>query len=342
MIRRTKWFWLSATFPLSCPLSPYLQLLEVLLLHLLLCYNVRLVLNLVYLLRGAVRLNLRHYPGDRRLESRYHNLRGKLRRYLQLLASRQTLLSVGKPACQQATLLCLAGQSRYRGKKKKKKGREIQQNEGWWQTTCYSRWLWWNITIELNEPRQEVSGNKPRDNGYRFSYLKKTKACLFKFGGSALSWRPEARVGVKKKSEKLNCAVAAMGGAEFTRIRLLHSPFTATKEQRYSMQRMAAHSTTVPTELDGGPNADCEKDRYGAIDRHLRLIQRAFTMDSAWFSNAGARGSFKQLQWIWGSKEERNKYFASKGFISDWFTHGKTLGVMMTNERKNKQTQFVH
>lgn len=201
MIRRTKWFWLSATFPLSCPLSPYLQLLEVLLLHLLLCYNVRLVLNLVYLLRGAVRLNLRHYPGDRRLESRYHNLRGKLRRYLQLLASRQTLLSVGKPACQQATLLCLAGQSRYRGKKKK--GREIQQNEGWWQTTCYSRWLWWNITIELNEPMQEVSENKPRDNGYRFSYLKKTKACLFKFGGSALSWRPEARVGVKKKKWKI-------------------------------------------------------------------------------------------------------------------------------------------
>lgn len=122
MIRRTKWFWLSATFPLSCPLSPYLQLLEVLLLHLLLCYNVRLVLNLVYLLRGAVRLNLRHYPGDRRLESRYHNLREKLRRYLQLLASRQTLLSVGKPACQQATLLCLAGQSRYRGTKKKRTG----------------------------------------------------------------------------------------------------------------------------------------------------------------------------------------------------------------------------
>lgn len=51
--------------PSSCPLSSYLQLLEVLLLHLLLCYNVRLVLNLVYLLGGAVRLNLRHYPGER-------------------------------------------------------------------------------------------------------------------------------------------------------------------------------------------------------------------------------------------------------------------------------------
>lgn len=167
MIRRTKWFWLWGTFPLSCPLSPYLQLLEVLLLHLLLCYNVRLVLNLVYLLRGAVRLNLRHYPGDRRLESRYHNLRGKLRRYLQLLASRQTLLSVGKPACQQATLLCLAGQSGQR-----QKGREIQQNECWWQTTCYSQRLRWNITIELNKLRRELSENKPRDNGYRLSYLK--------------------------------------------------------------------------------------------------------------------------------------------------------------------------
>lgn len=103
---------------MSCPLSAYLQLLEVLLLHLLLCYNVRLVLDLVYLLRGAVRLNLRHYPGEGRLGSRYHNLRGKLRCYLQLLASRQTSLSVGKPACQQATLLCLAGQSRHRGEKR--------------------------------------------------------------------------------------------------------------------------------------------------------------------------------------------------------------------------------
>lgn len=63
-------------FPLLLLLSSYLQLLEVLLLHLLLCYHVRLVLNLVDLLRSAVRLNLRHYPGDRRLESRGHNLRG--------------------------------------------------------------------------------------------------------------------------------------------------------------------------------------------------------------------------------------------------------------------------
>lgn len=123
MIRETKWFWLSGTFPLSCPLSSYLQLLEVLLLHLLLCYNVRLVLNLVYLLRGAVCLNLRHDPGDRRLESRYHNLRGKLRCYLQLLASRQTFLSVGKPACQRATLLCLAGQSRLSAEKDGKSSR---------------------------------------------------------------------------------------------------------------------------------------------------------------------------------------------------------------------------
>lgn len=83
--------------PVSWPLS-YLQLLEVLLLHLLLCDNVRLVLYLVDLLRRAVRLNLRHYPGERRLAR--HNLRGKLRRYLQLLANRETFLSVGKPAYQ--------------------------------------------------------------------------------------------------------------------------------------------------------------------------------------------------------------------------------------------------
>lgn len=65
--------------PLRRSRCSYLQLLEVLLLHLLLCYNERLVLNLVYLLGGAVRLNLRHYPGDRRLGSRNPNLRGKLR-----------------------------------------------------------------------------------------------------------------------------------------------------------------------------------------------------------------------------------------------------------------------
>lgn len=108
-------------FPLSCPLSSYLQLLEVLLLHLLLCYNVRLVLDLVYLLRRAVRLNLRHYPGDSGRGSREplpQLEREAFRCYLQLLASRQTFLSVGKPACQQATLLCLAGQSRAQRRKR--------------------------------------------------------------------------------------------------------------------------------------------------------------------------------------------------------------------------------
>lgn len=150
MSRQTKWFWLWGTFPLSCPLSSYLQLLEVLLLDLLLCYNIRLLLNLVYLLRGAVRLNLRHYPGDRRLESHNHNLRGKLRCYLQLLASRQTFFSVGKPACQQATLLCLAGQSRHNAN-----GRKIQQSRRWWQTSCYSPRLWLNMAKDLNKPRQK-------------------------------------------------------------------------------------------------------------------------------------------------------------------------------------------
>lgn len=164
MIRRTKWFWLWGTFPLSCALSSYLQLLEVLLLHLLLCYNVRLVLNLVYLFRGAVRLNLRHYPGDRRLVSRYHNLRGKLRCYLQLLASRQTFLSVGKPACQRATLLCLAGQSRL--------GAEKDGVEGDDRRTATRFDFDSTSPSELNKPRQKASGNKQRDNGCRLSYLK--------------------------------------------------------------------------------------------------------------------------------------------------------------------------
>lgn len=284
MIRRTKWFWLSATFPLSCPLSPYLQLLEVLLLHLLLCYNVRLVLNLVYLLRGAVRLNLRHYPGDRRLESRYHNLRGKLRRYLQLLASRQTLLSVGKPACQQATLLCLAGQSRYRGKKKKK-GREIQQNEGWWQTTCYSRWLWWNITIELNEPRQEVSENKPRDNGYRFSYLKKTKACLFKFGGSALSWRPEARVGVKKKvknwtaqSQRWEELSSQESDCSTPPSLLQRSSATPCKGWLHTPQRCPRSSTVDRMPTVRKIDTWLLIDTYGSFRGHSQWIQLGFPM----------------------------------------------------------------
>lgn len=169
MIRATKWFWLWGTFPLSCPLSSYLQLLEVLLLHLLLCYNVRLVLDLVYLLRSAVCLNLRHYPGDRRLESLNHNLRGKLRCYLQLLVSRQTFLSVGKPACQQATLLCLAGQSRLSAK-----GREISQSAGWWQTSCYLLQLWLNISTELKEKKLRRKRRKISrgDNGCRLSYLK--------------------------------------------------------------------------------------------------------------------------------------------------------------------------
>lgn len=43
------------------------------------------------------------------------------------------------------------------------------------------------------------------------------------------------------------CAAAAMGGAEFTRIRLLHSPFSATKEQCYSMQNDSFIVHTVPT-----------------------------------------------------------------------------------------------
>lgn len=111
--------------------SSYLQLLEVLLLHLLLCYNVRLVLNLVYLLRGAVCLNLRHYPGDtgEGATTKHHNLReGKPSVYLQLLASRQTFLSVGKPACQQASSPTLPGWTV--SAQQQKRGRKTQQSGG--------------------------------------------------------------------------------------------------------------------------------------------------------------------------------------------------------------------
>lgn len=76
-----------------------------------------------------------------------------------------------------------------------------------------------------------------------------------------------------------------MGGAEFTRIRLLHSPFTATKEQRYSMQRMAAHSTTVPTNtsstVDRMPtvrkiDTGLLIDTYGSFRGHSQWIQLGF------------------------------------------------------------------
>lgn len=78
-----------------CPLSSYLELLEVLLLHLLLCYNERLVLNLVDLLGGAVRLNLRHYLRRR------DNLREgsfDVALLLQLLARRQNVAPLGREA----------------------------------------------------------------------------------------------------------------------------------------------------------------------------------------------------------------------------------------------------
>lgn len=38
----------------------------------------------------------------------------------------------------------------------------------------------------------------------------------------------------------MNCACAHMGGAEHAGITLLHSPFTATKEQCYSMKAITA------------------------------------------------------------------------------------------------------
>lgn len=114
--------------------------------------------------------------------------------YLQLLASRQTFLSVGKPACQQAALLCLAGQSRHSAK-----GRKIQQSGGWWQTSCYSPRLWLNITIDLNKLRQEASANKLKGQWLPFIVFKITIDCLFKFGGSGLVLAS----GSQSRSEKL-------------------------------------------------------------------------------------------------------------------------------------------
>lgn len=206
---RTKWFWLWGTFPLSCPLSSYLQLLEVLLLHLLLCYNVRLVLNLVYLLRGAVRLNLRHYPGDRRLESHNHNLRGKLRCYLQLLASRQTFLSVGKPACQQATLLCLAGRVSAQRKR--------TENPAEWKVMTDKLLLAATLIKRDHRIKQTEAtsdGKYAKRQWLPFIVFKITIDCLFKFGGSDQSWRPEARVGVKNWKKVKNWTAQAQGWEE--------------------------------------------------------------------------------------------------------------------------------
>lgn len=153
-------------FPLSCPLSSYLQLLEVLLLHLLLCYNERLVLNLVYLLRGAVSLNLRHYPGDRRAREPLPQLERESFGVTSScwLADKPSSRSGSQPASEQPYFAWLDSA--------KKGGREIQQSGGWWQTSCYSLRLWLNITIDLNKLRQEASGNKLMDNGCRLSYLK--------------------------------------------------------------------------------------------------------------------------------------------------------------------------
>lgn len=144
----------SETFPFSCPLS-YLQFLEVLLLHLLLCYNIRLILNLVYLLRGAVCLNLRHYPGDRGLESHCHNLRGKLRCTSSCwLADKPSSWSGSQPASNPT----LAGWTVWVHRERT----ENPESGGWWQLGCNSRRVWLNITNELNKPRGRASENNPR------------------------------------------------------------------------------------------------------------------------------------------------------------------------------------
>lgn len=109
--------------------------------------------------------------------------------YLQLLASRQTFFSVGKPACQRANLLCLAGQSRHSAKRWG--GRRKQQSAGCGQTSCYSPWLGPNMTVESNQLRQQASKNNPGDNGCRLSYLKELSTV-------SLNSAAAIRLGVRK------------------------------------------------------------------------------------------------------------------------------------------------
>lgn len=162
-------------FPLLLLLSSYLQLLEVLLLHLLLCYHVRLVLNLVDLLRSAVRLNLRHYPGDRRLESRGHNLRGGgLRRYLQLVCGlKPKSLPLGRgaeqPAEQPASLpacsltspgwLDSVGCESWEGR-----------SEGWWQSHAATR-----CDFDSTSPKKE---KKEKKQAQEISVRKRAKETM--------------------------------------------------------------------------------------------------------------------------------------------------------------------
>lgn len=115
-------------FSIFVPVS-YLQFLKVLLLHLFL-YNIGLVLNLVYLLRVAVCLNFRHYPGD---SSHYYLI---ISLNIWLLASRQILLFVGKPASN-AYLANVSQQAR--GK--------IQPGNLAMRISYYSIWLWLNAII---------------------------------------------------------------------------------------------------------------------------------------------------------------------------------------------------
>lgn len=147
MIRRTKWFWLDSEglFPLPCVLvllpsasgSAAVAL----------AFGLSRTVCLEFGLFASPRCVPESLPLSRATGgsgAATTNLRGKEASvYLQLLASRQTFLSVGKPACQRATLLCLAGQCRHSAK-----GRKIQQSGGWWQTSCYPLRLGLNIAIE--------------------------------------------------------------------------------------------------------------------------------------------------------------------------------------------------
>lgn len=109
--------------------------------------------------------------------------------YLQLLASRQTFFSVGKPACQRAkpTLPSWTVSAQ----RKKRGGRRKQQSAGCEQTSCYSPRLGANMTVESNQLRQQASKNNPGDNGCRLSYFKELSTV-------SLNSAAAIRLGVRK------------------------------------------------------------------------------------------------------------------------------------------------
>lgn len=167
--------------PLSCPLSSYLQLLEVLLLHLLLCDRVRLVLDLVDLLRRAVGLNLRHYPGveetcEAQLERRRFDVASSC-----WLTDRPSSRSGSQPTSQQP-YFTLPNRVDTALKDGRSSGVASDDRRAATRRDFDETWLSNSANVETWAKGQWLS----------FIPFKITIYCLFKFGGSDPSWRPEA------------------------------------------------------------------------------------------------------------------------------------------------------